>query len=307
MHDTSKYDTMHSDCGSMYQFLIAVNKEITDCCPGSCTQNRFIFSQGSNDTAWETKRSELLNLCAQFYKDESTLSRQANIEKVASRVLDTIIKSDDFPGAGSMGANQFLHLSAFFGLVPLCCFNYAELKNTKLGPSKLIKSVFPQITKLNEIQHCFNSVYKDLKDIWGPQMTKSLLENTFCEVARSVKATMASNKKYKGKGVTLITDSSVALKESPKRDLIFYDHKKKRLQNFFRTVSTSKRSSHLRPFLIMKHSSSWEKESSKWKYTITNWCQNNDDPKMVFWTEYGDKMKLSSKLKTSPNFDKLFV
>ena len=150
-------------------------------------------------------------------------------------------------------------------------------------------------------------MHKDLKDIWGPQITKSLLENTFCEVARSVKATKASSKTYKDREVTLITDTSVAMKESPKRDLIFYDHKKKCLQNFFRIVSTSKKATALRPLMMMKQSSNWEKESSDWKHSITNWCQNKDDPKMVYWTEYGDKMKLSSKLETSHNFDKLFI
>ena len=307
MSNTHKYDIMHSDCGSMYQFLIAVNKEITDCCPGSCTQNRFTFSQGSNNTAWESKRSELLKLCAQFFEKESTLSRQANIEKVSSGVIDTIVKSDQFPGAGAMGANQFLHLSALFGLVPLSCFNYAEVKSAKLGPSKLITCVFPQMKKLKDVRECFESVHKELKDIWGPQITKSLLENTFCELSRCINATKAANENYRHRDVSFITDKSITFKESPKTDLIFFDQKKKSLQNFFRLMSTSKKASPLRPILTMKLSSGVEKYSAGSRHKITNWCQNKDDPKLVYWTEHGREMKLCSKLETTHEFDNMFL
>ena len=179
MKDTERYDALHSDCGSMYQFLIKVNQEITSCSPGSCTQNRFNFSQGISSTSWNTKRQELLNLCKQFYAKEETLTRQDSIYKTAQGVLETLVKAGgNFHGVGGMGSNHFLHLSALFGLIPLACYNYAEVKKPKSGPAKLITAAFPQITKISDINECFLKVHSELKKIWGPQITLALIGAT---------------------------------------------------------------------------------------------------------------------------------
>ena len=309
MSDTAKYDRIHSQCGSMYQFLIRVNEEITSCSPGSCTQNRFNFSQGNSNTAWNTKREELLGLCKRFFKSDEIVRRQQSIHKIAKDVVDTLIKTNgEFHGVGGMGSNHFLHLGSLFGLLPLACFNYAEVKKPKLGPAELIKSAFPEKTKLVDISTCFLEVHEELKKIWGPQITLALMENTFCEVARCAKATISrAHKKHKKLNIDCITDPKTTLHESPKTDLIFYDENKRCVQNFFRVVSTAKNSSPLRPVLMMKNSAKWNEESSQWQHNLGNWTQNQHDKKMVYWSEYGDQMTLKSTLETTHDFDKLFL
>ena len=99
--------------------------------------------------------------------------------------------------AGGMGSNHFLHLSALFGLIPLACYNYAEVKKPKSGPAKLITAAFPQITKISDINECFLKVHSELKKIWGPQITLALIENTFCEVKRSADKTISNAKQHK--------------------------------------------------------------------------------------------------------------
>ena len=313
MSDPFRYDIMHSDSGSMYQFLIAVNKEITSLSPGSCTQNRFNFSQGSNDTQWNMKRKELLDLCHEFYRIPNITSRQSYIDNVASKVLHTLVTSNVFHGVGGMGANQFLHLTAMLGLIPLCCYNYAEVKKPNSGPGKLIQTAFPEKKKIKQIQECFSNVHNELRSVWGPSITTALLENKCCEVSRCLKATMSklSSKRKRSPvpppTMDCITDPTVKITESPKKDLIFFDEKKKRIQNFFRVVTQCKKSTPLRPVLVMKDANKWEEQSSLWQHKLTNWNQNSDDNKMTYWSEIGDNMTLDTMLQTTHDFDMLFI
>ena len=57
----------------------------------------------------------------------------------------------------------------------------------------------------------------------------------------------------------------------------------------------------------MKNSIDWKKESSEWSIKLTNWTKNDDDPKVVYWSQSGSEMTLNSKLETSHRFDKMFV
>ena len=67
MSDVEKYQKLYQKCASMYPFLIAVNKEVSKTSPGSCTENCFTFSQGSNNTMWNELTQEFLSLCQLFY------------------------------------------------------------------------------------------------------------------------------------------------------------------------------------------------------------------------------------------------
>ena len=146
MEDVEKYRKIFNKTGrSMYTFLCLVNQKISSKCVGSCTDPRFTFSQGSNETKWNTRTKELLALCLLFYDDEVTETRQDKVFAVASNVMNTLVTSKTtFKGVGAMGANQFVHLAALTGLIPLCCYNYAELKDVSLGPAKLIKEGYKE-------------------------------------------------------------------------------------------------------------------------------------------------------------------
>ena len=178
----------------MFKFLIIMNKKITKKSPGSCTENRFTFSQGLNDTSWDNKVEKLLDLCHSFYSENDICSRQDNIFNVASQVMKKLC-SDEFKGVGGMGANNFIHLSAATGFIPLCFYNYATLKSTDLGPAKLIIEGYKgnkKVKSKRNLAFCFKiflDIFKDLRRIWGGLVTLAILENLFCELFRCFKRT----------------------------------------------------------------------------------------------------------------------
>ena len=299
MRDINKYSDMLDHSDSFYEFLIAVNREITPLSPGSCTENRFNFSQGSNVTAWNTKQKDLLELCLMFYKDPSTTTSQTKLQVVASSVIKILVSSSNFKGVGAMGANQFLHLTAILGLTPLSCYNYSELKSAKLGPAQLIHLANPgKQMKLNDVQEYFVGIFSDLKKIWGVLITLALLENLLCEISRCINHTHQARKSNSGlnmRNLDYIVTAGAKLKESKKVDLVFVDERRGSIQNFFRVTMTSKNSCGLRPMLLMKESKQWE--------NLTNWTLNNHDNKMVWWGSSKTDMTLHTLLHTSKKFE----
>ena len=251
MADTKKYGEMYTSCGSMYSFLIAVNKEVSTKCPGSCTQNRYTFSQGSNKTMWNNFTTELLSLCQLFYEKDKICSRQQSMFDVASTIIQTLTKSKSFSGVGAMGAVQFVQLAALTGLIPLCCYNYAELKSMDLGPAKFIKEAFEGEGKQDEgkeaegndkrkinITFCqskFIEIFKELKNIWGVLITLAILENLLCELFCCITSTRKkTSKSDKVNRLDCVADMPMSeIKESRIKDIIFYDEQRKCVQNFF--------------------------------------------------------------------------
>lgn len=308
MSDRNKYREVLKDSGSMYQFLCDVNAQITTKSTGSCTSNRYTHSQGSNDTKWNTRQKDLLALCLLFHETKSICSRQDKIFSVVSEIMDTLEKcKTTFKGVGGMGANEFIHLSALTGLIPLCAYNYAELKSLTLGPAKMIKkvnknkeSIKKSKTKVNLsfCQSVFQEMVKDLRRIWGALITLAVLENLLCEVFRCIQRTTGNmsskDEYYRVDGVVDMPSSDV--KDSTKKDLLFYDDQRHCLQNMFLVTTVSKQGSGLHPQLIMKQSSCWNDGSTNWLKSITNWEKDKKDKKLMCWNRRGEKLSLSSKL-----------
>ena len=48
-------------------------------------------------------------------------------------------KEKKYKGIGTMGAMQFMHMAAMFGLVPLYCFTFGEIVDNSLGPAIFIQ------------------------------------------------------------------------------------------------------------------------------------------------------------------------
>ena len=109
-----------------------------------------------------------------------------------------------------------------------------------------------------------------------------------------------TDKNYRVDGVVDMEISKV--KESSKKDVFFYDHRRQCLQNFFLVTTVSKKACGLRPVLLMKHSQKWKEGSSKWLVALTNWTKNNQDAKMVYWSDTESAMTLDTTLETSAEF-----
>lgn len=299
----------------MYRFLCHVNHEIM---PGrnvgSCTNPRFVYSSGSSlDTDWTELRSDLLGIIQEYFYNENVPYRQDSLKAATEKIIRRLVKGkrsgkSEFCGVGAMGANQFVHLCSLLGLLPLYCFNVSILMDPKLGPGALVMKCFgkPSLT-LGEVKHHFESISSELKSIWGDMITDSLLENTFCEVMRSVRATSdkLGYQKISEMPVLKIIDDEVRV-ESEKRDIVYFDEGRKSMQNMFLVTSSGSSATCLRPCLVMKDSSSWS-DGSKSCINLTNWCgsRNKKDKGLIKWSETGIEMRLSSSLEVSTTVSKL--
>lgn len=312
------YNIYYDKCdGSMYKFLIYVNDEIhPDTCPGSCSDPRFLFSAGSSSTEWSNKRSELLSLVLQFYSNNKTVKRQKSLQETCRFVLNRLIcgkkkGKNEFCGVGSLGANQFLHIGSLIGLFPLYCFTYAEISDPSLGPAKIIQECHGKQMPIVKIQDTFCNVTSELRKVWNDMITNSLVENTLCELSRSVKATRKFIAKGEAKTGMIASDikPDVILnddlrKESSKHDLIFCTDKNSTMQNMFHVTTSSSGATPLRPCLLMRDSRKWS-EGTRSIHNVTNWTRNAQDKSMVYWKQLGSNMNLNTQLCVSVKLEKL--
>ena len=283
MANLKKARKRYSKCTSMFTFLCWVFKK---CFPnnknaiGSCSDPRFTYSGGSSKTNWSNHRSDFLKLFHPYYENESVIKNRNAMSEITSSIIVELLNAKDpsyrskkkFCGIGTMGAVQFIHLSALLGIIPLFCYTFGELHDDKLGPPNFIRLGLGKDKNDFTIKECndyMQNMQRDLSDIWGHQVTPCLVENTLCELSRCYKKTVASLKLKKsspGKpGADVIMDPSKMV-DGEKNDVIFYDEKRRKVQNFFIVSLTNP----LRPELIMKKSEFWGDHNSKANVCLTN-------------------------------------
>ena len=314
--DPFLYQGRFLECNeSMYTFLCKVNKEIMpNVAVGSCTDNRFTFSQGSSKSDWAKDREKLFDVCNQFYVVAETTSRQKLLMESTTNVLKRLINSkvhgkSEFHGVGPMSANQFVQMASLIGLIPLYCFTMANIHSVKLGPSKAIRvGLNNPNMKLNEIQETFSNIVNELKSVWGNLVTTSLIENMLCEISRSYNATtkaMKANGDNRKLALSVICDETHRnFRESQAKDLFFYDDALDCMQNVFNVTSGSSGGTCLRPCLLMRDARLWG-NGSEALFNLTNWCKNNADKRMMEWEGNRKEMTLSSRLLISKELQKV--
>ena len=319
MNDLPKYRQVYVESESMYEFLVNVSKELFPNVKGigSCSDPRSTYSAGSNNTVWSSLQGDLLELChTKFYKDSDTLKTKASMNEKTSELIHELLTTKDpqnkkkkkYCGVGTMGAVQFVHRSAIFGILPLYCYTFAELIDDDLGPPRFIRMALKKDKKSMPIKECndfFISLHKDFSKIWGPLVSRSILENGTCELIRCYKATVAKMKIPKGDplpDVDVITDETLMV-DGRIKDLCFYDEKKGRIQNFFNIGLTDS----LRPDLIMKKSDMWGESNMKANISLTNWCMNKDDTKNLQWKSKPQERTLNTGLSMSSKLEKCFL
>ena len=292
MRDREMYRVRATAFGdSFYEFLYDIARELFPEVPGvgSCTQNRYTYSSGSNNTKWCDHQEDLLNLCNKYYKDEKTVKSKKAMAECTKYIVEELFKGKNkwtkkkkYVGVGAMGAIQFVHIASLVGLIPLHCYTFAELMDDSLGPPKFIRQGLRKNAKEMPIKDCntfFNEVHSDFVNIWGPMMTLSLLENTLCELSRALKATSAKaikkNSQVEIRAEMLLDDSVYC--DGRVNDVVFMDEQRGTLQNFFLVCTQgSDGASELRPMLVMKHALNWEGTFEEAHITITNWCGKNN-------------------------------
>ena len=313
MSDLSRYREKYVESPTMFSFLCSM---FTELWPeingiGSCTDPRYTYSAGSSSTNWSEHQDDLLTLCSTFFCDCHVLKTRASLIKASASVMYEFLNAKDsnkkkiYKGVKAMGATQFIHLAAMLGLVPLFCYTHAELLDDNLGPAQVIQTGLGKskeecaITMLNLF---FGEVVSDLQSIWGTAMTPALIENTLCELSRCYKKTVSKQKKANNKAnppLDIILNKEIMV-DGEKNDVCYFDHKRKRLQNFFMISAADG----LRPNLVMKKASEWGEINNKANISITNWNGNKDDNGHMKWSDDGSKRTLDSILILSQELEK---
>ena len=322
MSDNEKYWAMYMEQSSFYEFLCKVNEEISyGTAIGSCTENRFTFSSGSSQTEWDDKQDELFHLCQLFFLTKRTVSKLALLREKTSEVIHQLLHStykDNkrrvYVGAGPMGINQFIHLSALLGLIPLACYNFAEINDNSLGPGLLMNNVLVKDGQRKMSSVDCNAYLQEFKmqfsNIWGEMITENLIENTLCVLHRSYQRTKKMILKHDEVvgpkiPITILKNDSLR-KESNTKDVIYMDEARKCIQSVFSLRIVGKSSSTLRPSLCMKFGKLWNK-GEKAHFVLSNFRNDKNDKGHIGWGSNScGAMTVDSKFETSTMIDELF-
>lgn len=320
MKDLDTYRDTYVAEDSMFDFLCHMFRKLWPETKGigSCTDPRFTYCAGSSDTNWCNHQMDLLDLCMLFYANQETVKTKKNLNNAASTFIHELVFATDqdnqnkkkkkFKGVRTMGAIQFLHIAAMFGLIPLYCYTFAELTDNDLGPPKFIRAGLSMDKKAYGIKECnifFKALVTDLQGIWGAMMTPALIENLLCELSRCYKKTSSREKRKDAVQVPcvdIILDSNKMV-DGEKNDICFFDHERNCVQNFF-LVSVGDA---IRPELIMKKSRQWGELNAIANISLTNWTLNKDDNKHLRWSAVRNKMTLDTKLLISDELEKEYL
>ena len=311
---------IEADCfgDSFYQFLYNTANDLFPHVKGvgSCTQNRYTYSSGSNSTDWSDHQQDLLELCNTFYHDPKTVRNKNAVRECTKAMVHELLKGKDpstkknrYCGVGAMGAIQFVHMAALLGIIPMQCYTYAELIDNDLGPPKFIRAALTQDETKNKNDMClskcnsiFHEVHCEMSNIWGPMITESIVENTLCELSRAYKAS-SNNAISNTPPVSILFDKSTYA-DGRTVDVSFFDEQRNCVQNFFILRSQGRDgASEIRPMLVMKHSPDWNGTFEESHITLTNWCCDQKDNKNLTWNDSPQKRHLLTELKSSKKLD----
>ena len=243
------------------------------------------------------------------------------MKKITSEIIHSLIHEKDltakrgtpmFCGVGAMGANQFIHISALLGIIPLVCYGFAEIHDLSLGPAKVIQHVVfsGRESTAEDCNQYLQNVHSQFSPIWNNLPTENLFENTLCICHRSfvqtTKHIVKLNPRIDEKKIQIeVIKDDKYRKESRTKDVFFMDEKRGHIQNVFCLRSVGKGCSVLRPSLVIKIASKWDKGDSA-NVVLTNWCNNADDRKMSLWEHRGSEMSLLSKFRSSSGLDDIY-
>ena len=178
MNDRESYRVKASFGDHFYEFLfdlaVELYPEINGV--GSCTQAQYTYCSGNNNTKWCDHQDELFSLCRSYFKDSKTSTTQAALRKCTNKLVNALFKDKDpltkkkrFCRVGAMGAIQFVHIASLLGIIPLQCYNYAELIDDKLGPPRFIRVGLGKSRTQMPISECndfLTSLHKDFSSVW---------------------------------------------------------------------------------------------------------------------------------------------
>ena len=304
MSDLTSYFGLYLESASMYSYLEAVNRLVSDKGIGVSTEPRFTYSGGSSDLDWSSVREELLALLNTFRQNFEASATTATLKKETSRLIKALLKSKNednqkiFKGCGPMGANHFVHMSALLGLLPLGAYLLAEIRSTDLGPGKILNDCYADgadANKMNarECTQVLHEVHKNFAAVWNDMPTVNFIENALCYCSRTYINTCHSLGK-KMCPLTVIMDDSKR-KESKTKNVYFMDVQRDHVQNFFLVRISGCSATTIKPVLVMKDASKWHLGDAA-NINLTNWQGDKSDRSLLRWNVQGTSLSLDTTL-----------
>ena len=322
MGDLEKYKARLATFDCFYDFLFRIAKELfPDKSVGSCTDQRYTFNSGSDVdcTHWPDYEEEFLKLIRSFYNNPKTVKTKASMDAKIREVIEylhsSVGKGKDkrkrFKGTGPMTVPTFVDLCGLLGLFPLYSYTYSEVRGKDLGPAGLMRICYGHEETKKWKSDKYDKVFRDLHDdvvrVWGALITMAILENMLCELNRNYKRTVAAMKLKKGDKkplINVITDENKSV-DSSFNDLFYYMQHRKSIQNAYCIRLSGNDCTRLRPVLTMRDARNWNDPDHS-KISITNWCQNKDDDRHLFWDKHGKEICLDTKLNHSDDMKRIF-
>ena len=293
--------------------IIAPDKAI-----GSCTEPRATYWAGSSDIDWAEKTDELMELIMTARMNLEKSSHRSSVSQEVSTIIDTLMngkykdtREKMFPGAGAMGSNHFVHSCALLGILPLACYNVAEIRDNTLGPAKFIQKTL-QLEKVPSPKECTTILFEThgmFSPLWNNMLSVNFLENSFCYCSRTIDRTIKSLIKDTDKtaddyDATIVMNDKVRV-ESNTKNIYYMDERRGRIQNVFLTRTSGNGSSLLKPILIMKDAGRWSQGSNA-NVVLTNWQGDKNDKKLLQWKHNQNQFCLNSVLNVAEELVKMY-
>lgn len=289
--------------------IVAVGKSV-----GTCSEQRHSPTSQSSNFDWHLKRTKIWNLVKRHFFSKNAVDSSLETLEIACRnFIEEMTTSSNFPGVGCFLATQFLQLSSLLGITPLGCYSFAMVNNPSLGSGQLIQLCYPQDKLKNEdCSHRFNSVCDDINKIWDDgKLTRSLIENTMCELSRSYWKTSSKLLKHRNGAtvpmralrktdptklppITVIMDD-MHREESEAKDVFYKFAKKDGLQGIFKLRYSGDGSTKSKPILVMKL---FRDDGTSELLKLTNW-KLGSGPSLVLWKSSGKARDFSTGLQIS--------
>ncbi len=316
---------------NFYLFISKEFSHVYNKMVGSNVPSRYQVSNCDTDFSQLTEKLfDIIN--GAFYSSEKEWIRWTEDEMIhgVNKVLHELQEKDPstkkkvINGAGPLSSQLFIQYCALLGIIPLYCATYAEVRVTttgigkrkssstkttkmkkELGPCALIKKSFPDRSfSREEISSKFEETYLEFRNVWGPLLTRNMMENMFCELHRSFVATCKKNSDLNENETCLdiIQDRSY-YEPSKAKDFYFEDEARKCPQKFFCIGLTGSFASPLRPMLKMKYwkpsSRDTRRDSFRKEYvnvSLTTWESRSRHKDLVYWGDVPLQRTLDTEL-----------
>ena len=140
------------------------------------------------------REQDFVDLC-RTYKELNTPGKKRKrggkqqvrspLDEHANSFLDRV-KDLGGSGVGHMFALNFVQLASAFGFISTPIITWSSIENTKSGGYQFIQHLYGNTLSMATVQEYFNKCVQTCQGIYGPRVTKPIVENLLCELWRVV-------------------------------------------------------------------------------------------------------------------------